>query len=152
MSIKRARHERLERHATNGASPDTDLPSGRLLRAAALAQGGYFLVTGVWPLVHMRSFEAVTGRKHERWLVNTVGSVIAVVGGVLLDAARRRRIDRTTTTLAIGTAAALATIDVVYVAQRRIARVYLLDAAAEVGLMGLWAAGLRARDRGASAG
>lgn len=141
MSLKRARHERPERRTTDGAG--TDLPSG-LLRAAALAQGGYLLVTGVWPLVHMRSFEAVTGPKRERWLVKTVGSVLAVVGGVLLDAARRRRIDRTTTTLAVGTAAALTAIDVVYVAQRRISRVYLLDAAAEVGLMGLWAAGLRA--------
>jgi hypothetical protein len=142
MSLKRAHHERPERRAIGGAS--TDLPSGRLLRAAALAQGGYFLVTGVWPLLHMRSFEAVTGPKRDRWLVKTVGSVIAVVGGVLLDAARRERIDRSAARLAIGTAAALTAIDVVYVAKRRISRVYLLDAAAEVGLMGLWAAGLRA--------
>jgi hypothetical protein len=142
MSLKRAHHERPERRAIGGAS--TDLPSGRLLRAAALAQGGYFLVTGVWPLLHMRSFEAVTGPKRDRWLVKTVGSVIAVVGGVLLDAARRERIDRSAARLAIGTAAALTAIDVVYVAKRRISRVYLLDAAAEVGLMGLWAARLRA--------
>jgi len=31
----------------------------------ALAQGLYFAGTGIWPLVHMRSFEAVTGRKTE---------------------------------------------------------------------------------------
>ena len=26
-------------------------------------QGAYFLVTGVWPLVSIRSFQAVTGKK-----------------------------------------------------------------------------------------
>ncbi len=36
--------------------------------AVALAQAVLYVATGVWPLVHMRSFEAVTGRKRERWL------------------------------------------------------------------------------------
>jgi hypothetical protein len=135
---------RRGRHFQNAVRP---APGERLLVAAATAQGGYFVVTGLWPLVHMRSFEAVTGRKREDWLVKTVGGVVAVIGGVLLDVARTRRIDRTAATLAIGSAAALASVDIVYVAQRRISPVYLLDAAIELGLMGLWAAGLRAQRR-----
>jgi hypothetical protein len=125
----------------------TRCTSPRLLVTAAGLQGGYFLTTGLWPLVHMGSFEAVTGKKRERWLVKTVGSVVAVIGGVLLDAARRRRIGRTAATLAIGSAAALAGVDVVYVARGRISPVYLLDAATELGLVALWAAGLRVQRR-----
>ena len=46
--------------------------------ALARLQGGYFAVTGVWPLLHMRSFRYVTGGKkvRERWLVKTVGALI----------------------------------------------------------------------------
>lgn len=133
------------RHARISVGPAAPVP--RMLVTAAKAQGSYFLATGLWPLVHMPSFEAVTGPKRERWLVRTVGSVVAVVGGVLLDAARRRRVGRTAAGLGIGSAAALAGVDVAYVARRRISPVYLLDAAVELGLIGMWTAGLRAQRR-----
>src|SRR5690606_20176976 len=44
------------------------------------AQGWYYLASGVWPLVHYRSFIAVTGPKADDWLVRTFGALIAVVG------------------------------------------------------------------------
>ncbi len=31
--------------------------------ALAVAQGAFYLATGVWPLLHVRSFEAVTGER-----------------------------------------------------------------------------------------
>ena len=43
--------------------------------------------------------------------------------------------------LAIGSAAALAGIDLVYVSRRRIAPIYLLDALGEFALIAGWAAG-----------
>ena len=77
-----------------------------------LLQGVYFLLTGVWPLVSMRTFEAVTGPKVDRWLVKTVGLLVAVIGASLvLD---RRRPSRGTTALAVGSAAARGGVDVVY--------------------------------------
>lgn len=39
-------------------------------------QGIYYVASGLWPLLHMRSFEAVTGPKRDKWLVNTVGALI----------------------------------------------------------------------------
>jgi hypothetical protein len=33
----------------------------------ALVQGVYFLLTGVWPIVHLPSFLAVTGPKTDLW-------------------------------------------------------------------------------------
>jgi hypothetical protein len=44
--------------------------------------------------------------------------------------------------LAIGSAAALTAVDVVYVAKRRIAPIYLADAVLELGLMTGWASTL----------
>ena len=112
-------------------------PHGRALLAGI--QGSYFVVTGIWPIVHLRSFEAITGPKLEGWLVKTVGALIAVVGAVLVDAAARRRVDRSVTALAIGTAAALTTVDVVYAGKRRISPIYFADAVAELGLLAAWA-------------
>jgi hypothetical protein len=114
--------------------------AGGACRAAPVIQGIYFLLTGVWPLVSMRSFEAVTGPKVDRWLVRTVGVLVGVIGGsLLLD---RRRPSAGTTALGVGSAAALGGIDVVYALEGRISRVYLLDAIAETVLVGLWLAGL----------
>ena len=39
------------------------------IHALAWIQGLYFFFTSVWPIVHMSSFLAVTGPKHDLWLV-----------------------------------------------------------------------------------
>ena len=83
--------------------------------ALAAIQGAYFLATGVWPLVHMESFLAVTGQKTDLWLVQTVGALIAVVGAVLLLAAARARVSWEVLALGAGTAVALGAVDVVFV-------------------------------------
>ena len=104
----------------------------------ALVQGGFYAVTGVWALVDLDSFMAVTGPKTDHWLVKTVGALVTVIGGVLLTAGWRRRVTRDVLLLGIGTAVSLATIDVVYASTGRISRIYLLDAVAEVGLAIAW--------------
>ncbi len=111
--------------------------------ALAWAQGGFYVATGLWPIVHIRSFEAVTGPKTDRWLVKTVAGLITVVGVTLLDAARRGEVSRDAVLVATGSAAALTAIDLVYVPKKRISPIYLLDAVAELGLIALWAAAER---------
>jgi hypothetical protein len=105
----------------------------------ARVQGGFYVLTGVWALVDLDSFMAVTGPKTDLWLVKTVGALVTVIGGVLLIAGRRRRVTRDVLLLGIGAALSLATIDVVYVSAGRISKIYLLDAVAEVGLAVAWA-------------
>jgi hypothetical protein len=106
--------------------------------AVALAQGAYFTATGLWPLLHMRSFLAVTGPKTDLWLVKTVGALIAVAGGTIAVAALRDRVTPEVRMLAGGTAAALGAVDVVYTAQRRIPPIYLLDGAIEAAIVAFW--------------
>lgn len=117
---------------------DTVERRGGGARTVAWLQGVYFLVTGIWPLLHIESFLLVTGPKVDLWLVKTVGLLIAVIGGVLLLAARRGRITPEIVLLAVGSAAALGAVDVVYALSDRIRDVYLLDALAEAGLIALW--------------
>jgi hypothetical protein len=103
-----------------------------------LTQGAYFLVTGLWPIFHLRSFEAVTGPKQDRWLVKTMGGLIAIVGAALLTGGLERRPSSALRVLGLGSAAALALADCVYAGKRRISPVYLLDAVLEAGLIGAW--------------
>jgi hypothetical protein len=101
-----------------------------------LVQGIYFAITGLWPIVHIKSFLAVTGPKRDLWLVKTVGAVILVIGAVLLVAGWRGNASAEIIVLAIGSALALTAVDAIYTARRVISPVYLVDAAAELTLAG----------------
>jgi len=113
--------------------------SGSAGAGIALVQGVFYVATGVWALVDLDSFMAVTGPKVDHWLVKTVGVLVSVIGAVLLFAARSHRVTPEIVLLAVGSALSLAAIDVVYVSAGRISSIYLLDAAAEVGLAAAWA-------------
>jgi len=121
--------------------------SDKFVGRLALGQAAYFLVTGLWPLVDLRTFEAVSGPKIDDWLVKTVGVQVGVAGGVLALAAYRQRVTPEVELLAIGSALGLATIDVVYVSRRRIRPIYLLDALIELGFVAGWVAVRRGRNQ-----
>jgi hypothetical protein len=110
------------------------------MTSLGLLQAAYFVLTGVWPLVHMRSFLKVTGPKTDLWLVKTVGLLVTVIGLAIAASVTAGTTLIPLSILAIGSAAALAIIDVVYVTRRTIARIYLLDAAVEIILIGVWGA------------
>lgn len=116
----------------------------RLLRALAWLQGIFYALTGLWPLVSMSTFVAVTGPKVDLWLVRTVGILILVVGATLMLGARRARIGPELVFLAVGCAVGLAGIDLVYALADRIWDVYLLDATAEIVLAAAWLVAWRA--------
>ena len=107
-----------------------------------MAQAAYFLVTGLWPLLHIRSFMAVTGPKTDVWLVKTLALLIVAVGAVLLQAGVRNRVTPEVRSLGAGSALALMSCDAYYVAKGRISPVYLLDGAAEVPFAVAWLASL----------
>jgi hypothetical protein len=77
----------------------------------ALFQGGYFLFTGIWPLVSRRTFEAVTGPKKDFWLAQTVGVLLASVGSMLVMTGKRGRVGQDARWLAASSAAGLAAIE-----------------------------------------
>lgn len=109
------------------------------IRDLLWAQGGYYVATGLWPLLHMPSFLAVTGEKRDLWLVKTVGLLVIAVGASLMTAAYGGVPGPETFALAVGSAVALTLVDVVYSVKRTISYVYLADALAEAALLWLWA-------------
>lgn len=101
------------------------------VRLLLLAQAWIYLLAGAWPVVHLASFELVTGEKYDDFLVRTVGLLLAVIGAALLLSLRRGTLTRELLLVAGGTAASLLAIDVIYWAHGRLPPIYLLDAAME---------------------
>ncbi|HEX8600013.1 MAG TPA: hypothetical protein VF952_16045 [Chloroflexia bacterium] len=110
----------------------------KLYSLLSYGQAVYYALTGLWAIVDIRSFQKVTGPKVDIWLVKTVGVLIIVIGAVLGLAGKRGEPVPEVPLLAVGSAAGLTAIDIIYVARKRIRPVYLLDALAEVGLIALW--------------
>jgi hypothetical protein len=105
----------------------------------AAAHGFANVVGGLWPLLHMRSFEAVMGPKTDVWLVRTVAGLLVANGAVQLSAAGRSP-DALVLAgrLGIGTSVTLGTVDLVYAPNGRISRMYLLDALLEAAWVAAW--------------
>jgi len=82
----------------------------------------------------MRSFEAVTGPKQDRWLVKMVGLLAAAIGVTLAAGATREQISIETRTLAASSALAFGAVDTIYALKRCISPVYLADAVVEAVL------------------
>lgn len=97
-------------------------------------------MTGVWPVLHLPSFLAVTGPKTDLWLVQTVGALLAVFGAVLMMAAARRRLTPEWRVLAAAMAGVLATVDIVFVTRDVIPPIYLADAVVELLIVAAWIA------------
>jgi hypothetical protein len=121
--------------------PPNPLAETSMLLKVALIQGVFYLLTGLWPIVDIESFQLVTGPKTDLWLVKTVGVLVTIIGAVLVSASKSRRLTGEITLLAVGTALGLAAIDLIYALSGHISAVYLVDAAAEIGLAVLWGIG-----------
>lgn len=116
-------------------------------RVMMRAQGAFNMVNGLWPLLHLRSFETVFGRKTDHWLVRTVAGLLLVVGVAQVSAEADASSIRTARRIGIGTSLVLGSIDVIYAPRRRISRLYLLDALAEGTIIAAWLAAGRSAKR-----
>jgi len=106
----------------------------------AMAQGGYLAAFGLWPILHMPSFKAVTGPKPEAWLAKGVGACMANIGAALAAAGARGKVARELRMLGISTALSFAFMDIWYAGvRRRISPVYLLNTAAQLSFTAAWA-------------
>lgn len=123
--------------------------SSRAAVALCWVQGLYFFATGLWPLVSVDTFQAVTGKKTDHlvaepptqadhWMLFTNSALILAIAAVILNAAWRRRVSLDVALLGIASAAGLTIIDIVYVARGTIWPIYLADAAAELVIIAAW--------------
>jgi hypothetical protein len=109
-----------------------------LVAHPALVQGCYYVLMGLWPVLHSDSFLAVTGHTTDVWLVQTLGLMIAVIGSTLCLAAYRRQKTPEVLLLALGSAVVLAGVHFYFVLEGPISAIYLVDMAVELGMAFLW--------------
>lgn len=94
--------------------------------------GFYYLLSGLWPLLHLKSFELITGPKVDKWLVKTVGLMITCSALIfLLPWWQGREPSPEIFLLAVLNAVSLMLIDVIYPLKGRISKIYLADAVVE---------------------
>jgi protein-S-isoprenylcysteine O-methyltransferase Ste14 len=67
-----------------------DTKFSKVAQLLAWVQAVYYLITGIWPLLSIKTFEKLTGPKTDKWLVKTVGVVVTVIGSVLMLAQSRQ--------------------------------------------------------------
>lgn len=96
------------------------------------------MITGLWPIFSMHSFQKVTGPKTDEWLVKTIGMLITVSGFNLLRSAFHHQISKDTAFNSIGQAFSIGSVSLFYSLKGRIPKIYLLEAAAEFTLLVLW--------------
>jgi hypothetical protein len=101
-------------------------------------QGGFYALTGIWPVLHIESFLRVTGPKHDLWLVEAFGLVLFTVGAVLIHAAWRRQVEPSLAMLGLALALTLLAVDVMFVMREVISPVYLADGLAELAIACSW--------------
>lgn len=122
----------------------------RMTSLLATTHGVLYVITGFWPVLHMPSFEWVTGPKRDDWLVKTVGALLGVIGTVFLLQARQKQFPPEAPVLAAGTATTLALVDIVYYKKGILRWVYLVDAAMEILLAAGWLTSFGLLHRGRS--
>jgi len=98
-----------------------------------VAQGAYLAATGAWPLVHLRSFEALLGPKPDDGLVRVVGLLAIAIGAALLAGARGAAANHGVRVLAGASAAAFLFADLAYGMPQ--SGFYLLDAFLQAGFL-----------------
>jgi hypothetical protein len=117
-------------------------------RLTALTQGASYLYFGLWALVWKRHYI----RTHELsgqdpWVLRAHALWMILIGSTLARAGIGKRVDDTARALAVGSATAFALNDAYSIA--RVAPIYRLDLAYELGFVGVWAT-LTRRSQGAS--
>ncbi|HEX4084570.1 MAG TPA: hypothetical protein VHY22_06665 [Chthoniobacteraceae bacterium] len=116
---------------------------------AAFAQGFFCLVMGLWPVVDRYAFLNLTGLKAnpslggEPYLLTLAGLLLAGIGASMVIAAIRRDIAFEVFAIGLFTALSLAGTDIVFVIERSIPLLYLLDAVAESLFVTLWVFAIR---------
>lgn len=110
------------------------------LRDLLLIQGGYYFLTGIWPLLHMDSFLRLTGPKTDLWLVQMVAVLtVAVAVELLLQRVRAKRVAPLGSALGLMAALAFLGGDLVHVLRGTISPIYLADAGVQVLFIMAWA-------------
>lgn len=84
-------------------------------RARVLAgQGVYYLLTGLWPLVHFHSFASIVNLPTQPFQAHRFAVLVVVIGAFLLEHVRRGTTGPSPTLLGLAAAAAIALVEAIW--------------------------------------
>lgn len=114
----------------------------RYIKYTLLAQGAYYILTGLWALVDIDTFMQVTGPKTDTWLVKALAFLFCAIGLVLVLAWSEKAL-LLPSMLALCTAVFMASIDFYFYMKGTIPGVYALDGILQIlfaaGVLVCWA-------------
>lgn len=94
-------------------------------------EGIFYLLTGLWPLLHFSSFLSVMGFKTDIWMVVTVGALLTLNGLLFLMESLSPFISKAVLAAAVAVPVILLWIDLFYVFSGVISPAYIVDAVIE---------------------
>ncbi|MEE9134115.1 MAG: hypothetical protein V3U13_11195 [Gemmatimonadota bacterium] len=106
----------------------------RWRRRVLAGQGVYYILTGLWPLIHFSSFADAVAMQLNPFQSHAFAAVIVVVGGSLLEAARREPPGPFPTLLGAAVAAAISIVSLWWLPRLGEASVLWVDLVLEVAL------------------
>lgn len=65
-------------------------------RAVAFVQGGYYVLTGLWPLISKTTYPGLTEAASDQWMVRLTASLTATIGLSLIVSGWTREVGRST--------------------------------------------------------
>jgi len=104
----------------------------KFVKTLLTVQGAYTFITAVWPLIDIDSFMAVTGPKHDIWLVKTVGALLIPVSVCMLMNVFVETDRKTIIVLSLATAGAFVCIDFYYALNDVISAIYMADGVLQI--------------------
>ena len=99
----------------------------------AQAQGLFNVVGGAWPIISLRSFEWIYGKKNDIFLQRTVGGLLLSIGYAQLSASDSEQGLRVARRFGLATALTLLANDLVYIPKGEMRNTYLQALACDIG-------------------
>jgi len=130
-----------------GNSKTGQARTSSLMAVVGLAQGLYYFVTGLWPLLSFATYQSMTGIAATGGMAQMFGVSLVIMAIVIAMASIRQAVSLEILVLAVGSGAVIALAEFVLVAQRILPKVYLIDMVARIVLIGLWVSAWTIRRR-----
>jgi hypothetical protein len=112
-------------------------PSNQM-RALVIIQGSYYMITALWPLIHIESYMSFVGPISDIWLAKTVGTMVIAISATMFFHLSLKTDHRPLILLGLASSLAFAYTDTYYTFTGTLSSIYLLDAAAETLFMISW--------------
>lgn len=108
------------------------------MRALVVIQGSYYMVSALWPLIHIESYMWLVGPITDVWLAKTVATMVIAISITMFFHLILNTDSRPLILLGIATSLAFAYTDTYYTVNGTLSSIYFLDAAAEFLFLITW--------------